>query len=141
MIFSAWKGIEWAVWFYDTNGRVWLSPKMYFEVFLLLSYNTIFAMLFDLSQTLYNPFGPRGIDLPHNIVGGGIRWLAKRLATGEDIIPRNMDTDYGPGHSFETSPNDGLTDKAISKHVGMIRQRRRRSLLSHGFMLGSIKEL
>ena len=147
MIFSAWKGIEWAVWFYDTNGRVWLSPKMYFEVFLLLSYNAIFAMLFDLSQTLYNPFGPRGIDLPHNVVGGGIRRLAKRLATGEDIIPRNVDTDYGPGHSFETIPSDG---RSIPERVDISQTRRRSqkriSLLSHGLSIrsynhvGSIKE-
>jgi hypothetical protein len=31
LILSVGKGIEWAVWFYDTNGRVWLSPKMYIE--------------------------------------------------------------------------------------------------------------
>jgi hypothetical protein len=131
MILSLWKGIEWAVWFYDTNGRVWLSPKMYFEVFLLLIYNTIFAMLFDLSQTLYNPFGPRRIDLPHNIVGGGLRRLAKRLATGEDI-PRNMNNDYGPGHGFAPSPNDGLTDEVIPDVD--IRQKRM-SLLSPGLLI------
>lgn len=128
MIFSVGKGVEWAVWYNDTGGRVWLCPKMYFEVLLLLSYNALFSMLFDLSLTLYNPFGPRCIDLPHNIVGGGIRRLAKRLATGEDV-PRNMDTDHGPGHSFETTSDEGL---AIPEHDD-IRQRRR-SLFRHGFL-------
>jgi hypothetical protein len=127
MILSIGKGVEWAVWFYDTNGSVWASPKMYFEVFLLLSYSALFSMLFDLSQTLYSPFGPRGIDLPHNIVGGGIRRLAKRLAAGEDI-PRNMDNDNGSGHGFEESPNEGL---AIPEHVG---NGQRRSLFGHGLL-------
>lgn len=100
---------------------------------LLLAYNAIFAMLSDLSQTLYNPFGPRCIDLPHDIVVGGIRRLAKRLANGENIT-MNMDTDYGPGHSFETSMDDEME---IPEHVD-IRQRKS-GLLIHG-LLGHISD-
>lgn len=53
-------------------------------------------MLFDVSHTLYNPFGWRELDIPHNIIGGGIRNLAKKVALGENF-PSTMKSGVGTG--------------------------------------------
>jgi hypothetical protein len=64
---------------------------MYIEVLLLLTYSALFSMLFDLSQTLYNPFGPRNLDLPHTLLVeayGGLRrgLLLARISLGTWIL-------------------------------------------------------
>lgn len=79
-LFTLWKGILWAIWLYDEGPMLWTTPKMYVDLMVTLLYTALFAMMFDLSQALYNPFGLRsGIDIPHDVVSGGIRNLAKRL--------------------------------------------------------------
>ena len=77
---SAATGLKWAIWMYDADGlSIWLEPRMYAEVIVLFLYTTIYAMLFDVCTNLYNPFGPRDIDIEHFQVGSGIRHLAKQL--------------------------------------------------------------
>jgi len=49
----------------------------------------IFGLLYDLCHTLYNPFGPRSIDIPHGLVGGGIRRMAREFAKG--CVPPTME--------------------------------------------------
>jgi hypothetical protein len=44
---------------------------MYADLFVVLTYTSVFAMLYDISRVLYNPFGFReDMDIPHEIVGG-----------------------------------------------------------------------
>ena len=62
--FIFWKGFQWAIWFYDTNGAVWIEPRMYFEVLISISYTTILACVFDIDKVMHNPFWFREIDLP-----------------------------------------------------------------------------
>jgi len=62
--FIFWKGFQWAIWFYDTNGAVWIEPRMYFEVLISIAYTTILACVFDIDKVMHNPFWFREIDLP-----------------------------------------------------------------------------
>ena len=77
------KGVEWSEWVNDAQAKIWIQPRFYLSVLFLLLYTTIFAMLFDVCTILYNPFGPRDIDTPHETVGRGIRFLAKSFASAE----------------------------------------------------------
>ena len=91
LLTALYKGVLWSIWFYDTNGLIWLTPKMYLDVLVTVGFNAVFAMLFDISQVLYNPFGNRdGVDIPHDVVSGGIRNLAKRLGKLERCEPSSM---------------------------------------------------
>jgi len=86
---AVWKGTLWAVWFYDEGLALYSMPKMYVEIFCLFAYSMIFGLLYDLCHFLYNPFGPRPLDIPHDIVGGGIRRMAKEF--GKGCIPPTME--------------------------------------------------
>ena len=91
LLTALWKGVLWSIWFYDTHGLVWATPKMYLDVLVTVGFNAVFAMLFDISQVLYNPFGNRdGVDIPHDVVSGGLRNLAKRLGKMERCEPSSM---------------------------------------------------
>jgi hypothetical protein len=68
--------------FYDEGISLYTTPKMYVEIFLLFAYTMLFGLLYDLCHTLYNPFGPRSVDIPHKVVGGGIRRMARRFSKG-----------------------------------------------------------
>jgi hypothetical protein len=63
----------------------------------------MFALLFDVCAILYNPFGPRDIDIPHETVGRGIRFLAKSLASVEQEegsgYPKTMVSEVGKFHA------------------------------------------
>jgi hypothetical protein len=63
---------------------------MYVEIIILIAYSMIFGLLYDLCHTLYNPFGPRCLDVPHKVVGGGIRRMAREFLKG--YIPPTMET-------------------------------------------------
>ena len=118
LIMALWKGISWAIWFYDTKGMIWATPKMYLDVLVTMSYNTVFAMLFDISQVLYNPFGTRkGLDIPHDIVGGGIRNLAKRLGTLDRCRPWSLTEDC-PWSLTEDGTSWRLTEDDESSKSG-----------------------
>ena len=84
---TLWKGVQWAIWFYETNGRVYTEPRMYVEIATLALYTTIFAVLVDIDKILYNPFGQRDIDIPHDAVSGGLRVLARRLCSSTRCFP------------------------------------------------------
>jgi len=108
---------------------------MYVEVLVLFLYTTIYAMLFDVCALLYNPFGPREIDIQHYKVGGGIRHLAKSLSTGAypaTMKPGKMHDDFLP----TMNDNDmEMLDHRITVRMDQPRQsmlfRSRRSLHVH----------
>jgi hypothetical protein len=83
LLHSVMTGLKWAIWMYDSNENtglsVWTEPRMYLDVFVLFFYTCIYAMLFDLCALLYNPFGPRMIDIHHYECGKQIRRFAKDL--------------------------------------------------------------
>ena len=60
---------------------------MYADLILLVIFYTIFNLLFNIDQILYNPFGPRELDVPHDIVGAGLRRLATRLGGSKMCFP------------------------------------------------------
>ncbi len=90
LIHAVATGIKWAICMYEETASglsqpgslfiVWTKPRMYIEVILLYLYTFIYAMMFDVCSLLYNPFGPRAIDIKHCDVGGGIRNLAEGLS-------------------------------------------------------------
>ena len=102
---------------------------MYTELIGLYLYSSIFAMLFDVSIVMYNPFGPRAIDIEHFNVGSGIRKFAKQLQKADH--PNTM-TDH-PEASFISLSNDVEEHAALRDHqMAMLVKvdRRRRSLFS-----------
>lgn len=46
----------------------------------------LLGLFFDICTILYNPFGPRDIDIPHHVVGKGIRELGMKLSKRETPI-------------------------------------------------------
>eukprot|EP00592_Proboscia_alata_P022887 CAMPEP_0194424768 /NCGR_PEP_ID=MMETSP0176-20130528/24079_1 /TAXON_ID=216777 /ORGANISM="Proboscia alata, Strain PI-D3" /LENGTH=507 /DNA_ID=CAMNT_0039234743 /DNA_START=142 /DNA_END=1665 /DNA_ORIENTATION=- len=73
-------GFSWAIFMHDSGGfKIWLEPKMYVEVIILLIWSGLYAMLFDACTLLYNPFGSRSIDIQHYKCSAVIRKLAKGL--------------------------------------------------------------
>ena len=100
------KGFEWAILLHDSDDRnILTEPVFYVELFILFTYNAIFAMLFDLCSALYNPFGPRPIDIPHSLISKGIRKLAKNVST-EEKAPHSMHKKYARRVSFILDSED-----------------------------------
>jgi len=85
---TIWNGLRWAIRHYNSEGECWRTFSMYFDIISFVLYNIMFSMLFDLSQILYNPFGPRLIDIPHNEVSRQIRKLAREIAKCD--LPSSM---------------------------------------------------
>ena len=73
------------------------------HMIILYLYTTIFAMLFDVCAMLYCPFGPRGFDIKHDVVGKGIRHLAVSLSEGH--LPPTIDSE---NDAFIESPSSML---------------------------------
>ena len=58
------SGFKWAIWMNDAGGiNVFTEPRLWSEIIILYSFTSIFALLFDLCSTIYNPFGPRVFDI------------------------------------------------------------------------------
>jgi hypothetical protein len=118
-------GLKWAIWMYDSEDSeglglaVWKEPRMSFGVIVLYLYTSIYAMLFDVCTMLYNPFGPRKIDIEHFRVGGGVRALAKGLS-GNEVCPETSDFDYmNVEEEEEMSVNDEeKLDRLIKQRSG-----------------------
>jgi hypothetical protein len=72
----------------------------------------MFAMLFDVCTILYNPFGPRDIDISHETVSRGIRFLAKTLASAEQ--------EEGSGYPQTMAPVDEEIPADIARHLSQI---------------------
>ena len=95
-------GLQWGIWWHESNGiSVWLEPRMIVDLLLLFSYTTIYAMIFDACSILFNPFGPRSIDIAHYKEGSQIRYLAKKLQSNSMRLPeedtaieRNEDSEF-----------------------------------------------
>eukprot|EP00587_Corethron_hystrix_P005638 CAMPEP_0113313038 /NCGR_PEP_ID=MMETSP0010_2-20120614/9618_1 /TAXON_ID=216773 ORGANISM="Corethron hystrix, Strain 308" /NCGR_SAMPLE_ID=MMETSP0010_2 /ASSEMBLY_ACC=CAM_ASM_000155 /LENGTH=458 /DNA_ID=CAMNT_0000168963 /DNA_START=50 /DNA_END=1426 /DNA_ORIENTATION=- /assembly_acc=CAM_ASM_000155 len=81
IITSMWKGVVWSVWSFNKEGNSWGKPMQVIDLVIFFINVIALGILYDLSQILYNPFGPRVIDLPHKAVGGGIRKLGKELTS------------------------------------------------------------
>jgi hypothetical protein len=83
LLHSVMTGLKWAIWMYDSNentgSSVWLEPRMSIDVCVLFFFTCIYGMLFDLCTCLYNPFGPRTIDIDSFKGGQQLRLLAKGL--------------------------------------------------------------
>jgi len=90
LLYSLSNGVDWAIWMHETKGGVLREPTTYIQVFCLFLYTTIYAMLFDVCGLLYNPFGPRDVDVNHFEVSKGIRKLANELSS-RCTLPVTMD--------------------------------------------------
>ena len=88
---------------------MWTEPRLYTELLLLLLLTTMFALLLDVCAVLYNPFGPREIDIPHHVVGRGVRLLAMSLASKE----------YGDGNGL---PQTMIRHENEAEFAGQISQ-------------------
>jgi len=90
LLYSLSNGVDWAIWMHETEGGILREPRTYIQVFCLFLYTTIYAMLFDVCGLLYNPFGPREVDINHYEVSKGIRRLANELSS-RCMLPVTMD--------------------------------------------------
>jgi hypothetical protein len=81
------------------RNRAWMDYLFYAGLALVLvTYSMIFGLLYDLCHTLYNPFGPRCLNVPHEVVGGGIRRMAREFLKG--YTPPTMETSSIQGPSI-----------------------------------------
>ena len=67
------------------NSSIW-----FLELFVLFTFNIALQGLYNIHQVLHNPFGPRHIDIPHEIISGGIRKLAENMMLVESRMPPKM---------------------------------------------------
>ncbi len=114
------KGLEWAILLHNSQGKILLEPVLYVEIFVLFTFNAIFAMLFDLCSALYSPFGPRPIDLPHASISKGIRKFAKEISS-QNKTPFTMHKQHSTRRresfelDFEDSKRLVLLEEKLSK--------------------------
>ena len=116
--FVFWKGFQWAIWFYDTNGAVWLEPRMYFEVLISISYTTILTAVFDIDKVMHNPFWFREIDLPCEKIGLRLFNLAQRFGSSEQCFPtvkltKKMSLTVSESSHLHVERNKSLLPKKI----------------------------
>ena len=64
LLYSMAKGLVWSTWMNDAGNKVFTQPRFYCDILILHAYTLIFSQLFDVCALLYNPFGPRDIDIP-----------------------------------------------------------------------------
>ena len=64
LLYSVAKGMVWSTWMNDVGGSVFIEPRLYCDILILYAYTLIFSHLFVVCALLYNPFGPRDIDIP-----------------------------------------------------------------------------
>ncbi len=96
---------------------------MYAEIFILFFNTSIYAMLFDLCTLLYNPFGPRKIDIMHHEVGGGIRQLAKSLSTTNSYpstMMKKQTIEYKTGDHFVSFVDQEDDERNIVEAVELL---------------------
>ena len=67
---------------FGPHAALWLADA-FFTFTLMLT----FSALFHIQGTLHNPFGPRRIDVAHEVIAGGIRRLAESLMSGSRLPP------------------------------------------------------
>eukprot|EP01083_Nonionella_stella_P288657 982257_1 len=104
------KGFEWAIMLHDSGAKIFERPIIYVDIFILFTYNAIFAMLFDLCSALYNPFGPRPIDIPHVKTSQSIRRLAKEISIGELPISMHKSNDLRSSGFMECDDTGRLAE-------------------------------
>lgn len=98
------SGVQWGVWQFERGADILTYPKYYNSIFVLFTKTFIFAALYDLSVTLYNPFGARSIDIPHRAVSTGIRKLAMDLGDGLTPLSMKRKTDAFKSQISSTGP-------------------------------------
>lgn len=89
---ALYKGIKWAIWFYDSEGAIYKCMTMYVDLILTFTIIVCLTMLHDITHALYSPFNERQNtdDVPHRIVASGIRHLAEKLGEAKDTRPSTM---------------------------------------------------
>ncbi|GFH55554.1 hypothetical protein CTEN210_12030 [Chaetoceros tenuissimus] len=106
-------GLTWGKIFHEAKGHPY---HIYLELFMFLLYSVLLGLFFDICTILYNPFGPRDIDIPHHLVGKGIRQLGMELSKRETPITfdrqvnmrRRFSTLGGSLREAETLAFDGM---------------------------------
>uniref|UniRef100_A0A7S1BBL0 Bestrophin homolog n=1 Tax=Corethron hystrix TaxID=216773 RepID=A0A7S1BBL0_9STRA len=124
-------GIHLAILNYNSDGSSWKMYSTYVEIIGHFLYNVLFALLFDISQILYNPFGTRSIDVPHEAVSAGIRKLAREVSKCD--FPSSMNSIY----QIEKEGKD-VWD---SEHSIVIPKKSRRTSLSLPAAVHNIRRL
>lgn len=94
VFFTALKAVEWSIWNHEKDGTMFQTPRGWAAFLFFICYVFILSMLYDMCIALYNPFGWRTLDIPHNIIGGGIRNLAKKVALGENFPSTMKSSNY-----------------------------------------------
>lgn len=123
------KGLEWAILLHDSQGKIFLEPVLYVEIFVLFTFNAILAMLFDLCSALYNPYGPRSIDLPHVSTSKDIRKFAKEVSTGNKT-PHTMYKKHSTRrHSFVLDYEDSTRLEQLEQKLSKTNRVLGRSML------------
>ena len=96
-IMSTWKGVQWSIWLYSFGagaatfkGGLLNQSKFYVDVVVLLGWNASYMALYDLGYSLDNPFKNRSIDVPHEVIGAGLRRLMENLTEGSAVLPPCM---------------------------------------------------
>lgn len=84
LIFSTWKGVEWATWMrtFGTEVIFKKQARIYIDIFVLLAWNVSYTALYDLGYMLHNPFGNRRIDVPHELISSGVHRFAEKIVKG-----------------------------------------------------------
>ena len=60
------------------------------ELFVLFTFNIALHGLYNIHTVLHNPFGPRHIDVAHEVIAGGIRKLMVGLMDANERLPPSM---------------------------------------------------
>jgi len=115
-------GFYWAILQKETNGEIWFQPGMYLSIFYLLSYTSIFSLLFDVYSDVYNPFGSRKYDINCDANSILLRQLAISMVHIE--LP-TLDTTSA---SFDVMTRDVDVEGKIARSLE--RRQRRTSLLN-----------
>lgn len=106
-------GLTWGKIFHEAKGHPY---HIYLELFIFLLYSVFLGLFFDICAILYNPFGPRAIDIPHHVVGRGIRELGMGLSKRE--TPITFDRKVNMRRRFSTFV-DSMRDAKTLAFAGM----------------------
>ena len=117
-------GLGWGKTMHEAKGHPY---HIYLELFMFLMYTILLALFFDICTILYNPFGPRDIDIPHHVVGKGIRNLGMELSKQER--PRTFDSSSNLSSSFYVRDDSAISIE--SNALDAMKQKMKSNLKKH----------
>jgi len=84
-IFSTWKAVVWTLWL-KTFGYSGMMHQIRFwaDVIVLFVWNVSYMGLYDIGYYLWNPFGNRRVDCPHELIAAGLHKLGKSLCDPDE---------------------------------------------------------